>query len=319
MVTGSRKPGKFAGLAICGGLLISAQIRAEQEPACTCRDGRSVEAGVVSYSRNSDRESVVRVEADVSRPHRPCRAIWIGRTEIHPTGTPYQFHLLRMTLQEKRFDGCNYAVDRYVRRDKTYQFVFDSNSYSIREMRQTDPPDSGQFRGPAPGNGRKDAQSQSNTNLWDSITSTASTGLGEPPKKHGSPSPIDPTRELNRTSWVLAGKDIKAHHVGIVKDKGQNEKLIALKKIRKIKAGQLGQVEAVNAGRAIVRFYKGSRIEKFSGKKNAIRRWYDKIGGPYVEVKDDLYTALRADIVEVSLDDIVEVNDYLDQQRVDRT
>jgi hypothetical protein len=318
MVTGSRKPGMFAGLApvvaICGGLLTSAQIRAEQEPACTCRDGRSVEAGVVSYSRNSDRESVLRVEADVSRPHRPCRAIWIGRTEIHPTGTPYQFHLLRMNLQEKRFDGCNYAIDRYVRREKTYEFVFDSNSSSIREMRQTDPSDSGQFRGPAPGNGQKDAQSQSNTNLWDSITSV---GPGEPPKKR--PSPIDPTRELNRTSWVLAGKEIKAHCVGIVKDRGQNEKLIALKKIRKIKAGQLGQVEAVNAGRAIVRFYKGSRIEKFSGKKNAIRRWYDKIGGPYVEVKDDLYTALRAEILEVSVDDIVEVNDYLDQQRIDRT
>src|SRR5216683_1288174 len=155
MVTGSRKPGKFAGLApivaICGGLLTSAQIRAEQEPACTCRDGRSVETGVVSYSRNSDRESVLRVEADVSRPHRPCRAIWIGRTEIHPTGTPYQFHLLRMNLQEKRLDGCNYAVDRYVRREKTYQFVFDSNSSSIREMRQTDPSDSGQFRGLGPG------------------------------------------------------------------------------------------------------------------------------------------------------------------------
>jgi hypothetical protein len=221
-----------------------------------------------------------------------------------------------MTLQEKRFDGCNYAVDRYVRRDKTYQFVFDSNTSSIREMRKIDSSNISPLRGPAPGNGRNDPQSQSNANLWDSITPT---GPGEPPKKPGSASSIDPTRELNRTSWVLAGKDIKAHHVGIVKDKGQNEKLIALKKVRKIKAGQLGQVEAVNAGRAIVRFYKGSRIEKFKGKKNAIRRWYDKIGGPYMEVNDDLYTAERADIVEVAVDEIVEVNDYLDQQRVDRT
>src|SRR5258708_22227227 len=117
MVTGLRKPGKFAGLApfvaICGGLLTSAQIRAEQEPACTCRDGRSVETGVVSYSRNSDRESVLRVEADVSRPHRPCRAIWIGRTEIHPTGTPYRFHLRGCNFQENGFDGCSYPADRY--------------------------------------------------------------------------------------------------------------------------------------------------------------------------------------------------------------
>jgi hypothetical protein len=311
-----RKRGNVLGLSlfavICGGLPACAQVRAEQEPPCTCRDGRSVEAGVVSYSRNSDRESVLRVEADASSPHRPCRAVWIGRTEIHPTGTPYQFHLQRMNLREKRFNGCDYPVDRYVRRNKTYEFVFDADSTSIREMRQTNSSDSG----PAPQNDGKDARSQSNANLWDSIISE---GPAPSPKKPASLSPIDPTRDLNRTSWVLAGRDIKAHYVGIVKDSGHKEKLVALKKVREIKAGQLGQVEAVNAGHAIVRFYKGSRIEKFGGKKNAIRRWYDKIGGPYAEDKDDLYTAIRADVLEVSVDDIVEVNDYLDQQRRDRT
>jgi hypothetical protein len=72
-------------------------------------------------------------------------------------------------------------------------------------------------------------------------------------------------------------------------------------------------------GRAIVRFYEGIRIEKFGKAKNAFRQWYDNVGGPYEEAKDDLYTSVRAYIVEVALDDIIEVNDYLDQQKTDRT
>jgi hypothetical protein len=38
-----------------------------------------------------------------------------------------------------------------------------------------------------------------------------------------------------------------------------------------------------------------------------------------VETEDDLYTPLRACILEVSLDDVVEINDYLDQEHSDRT
>ena len=105
----------------------------------------------------------------------------------------------------------------------------------------------------------------------------------------------------------------------MVKDRYGVERLVPLKRTRKVKAGQLGQVEAVGAGRAIVRFYDGGRIEKFGKATNAFRRWYDRIGGPYLETKDDLYTPLRACILEVSLDDIVEINDYLDQEHTDRT
>ncbi len=298
-----RRRGEFAGLALLV-LTCGARVRAEEETACICGDGRSLEAGVVSYSRNSGRESVVRIEADVNSPRRPCRAIWIGRTEIHTIGTPYKLHLQRMTLKERRFDGCDYPAGRFVKRDKTYEFVFDANSSSIREMRPI-----ARLNGDS-----SDSGNSSNTNLWDSITIE---GRAEPSKSRGSAPPVDPTRELNRTSWVLARKDIKAHYVGVIRDSGLNQQLVALKKIREIKAGQLGQVEAVNGGHAIVRFYEGSRIESFSG--NAFRRWFDKIGGPYEEVKDDLYTAFRAEILEVFLEDIIEVNDYLDQQRSDRT
>ena len=89
--------------------------------------------------------------------------------------------------------------------------------------------------------------------------------------------------------------------------------------MRAIPAGELGQIEATNGHSALVRFYAGSKAEKFARKRNAFRRWYDDIGGPYMEAKDDLYSPLRACILEVPLDDIIEVNDYLDQQKKDET
>ncbi|MGH9557802.1 MAG: hypothetical protein ACRD30_01085, partial [Bryobacteraceae bacterium] len=119
--------------------------------------------------------------------------------------------------------------------------------------------------------------------------------------------------------WVLARKEIRGHYVGILDETGASGHLVPLKKTCRIAAGQLGQIEAVADGVAIVRFYKGSRAERFGGKKTSIRRWYDETGGPYEESPDDLFTAIRADIVEVSLDDLVEVNDYLDQQHRNRT
>jgi hypothetical protein len=94
---------------------------------------------------------------------------------------------------------------------------------------------------------------------------------------------------------------------------------VTLGKTHRIKAGQLGQIEAFRGHTALVRFYDGSRVEKFAKGKNALRRWYDRTGGPYTETKDDLYTPIRACILEVSLDDLVEVNDYLDQLKTDRT
>jgi len=132
-------------------------------------------------------------------------------------------------------------------------------------------------------------------------------------------SAIDPTREFNRTSWVLARREIEGKYVGLLKDAFQGETLVRLNKTRKLRAGQLGQIEAVTGDRAIVRFYEGARIRKFGKLRNAIRRWYDRVGGPYTETKDSLYTAFGACILEVALDDIVEVNDYLDQQQADRT
>jgi hypothetical protein len=112
---------------------------------------------------------------------------------------------------------------------------------------------------------------------------------------------------------------MKGHYVGLVRGVDQREAIMALGKTRTVRAGELGQIEASNGHTAIVRFYSGSRTEKFARKRNTFRRWYNDIGGPYVETKDDLYSPLRACILEVSLDDIVEVNDYLDQQNTDQT
>ena len=109
------------------------------------------------------------------------------------------------------------------------------------------------------------------------------------------------------------------HAVGLAQGLNRQETIVTLNNTRKIKTGQLGQIEASNGRTAIVRFYGGSRAGKFAPGKNALKRWYDNIGGPYTETKDDLYSPLGACIVEVPLDDIVEVNDYFDQQNTDRT
>ncbi len=274
-----------------------------QNSTCTASDGRGIEIGLLRYGTNSDREAVVKIESD-EKYHR-CKAVWIAGTEIHTTGTPYDFHLVRVSTKARRLDAREFRPADFVKRDKTYQFVFGADSASIREMRPT-----------ASAGVVTDQESQSNRTLWDSILSGLSPDRKQPQKD--SPS-IDPTRELNRTSWVLARRDIRAHFVGRLKDAGQNEKLVALSKTRIIQAGQLGQIEAVKDGYALVRFYEGSRVESFGAKKNLFRRWYANTGGPYMEAKDDLYTAVRAEIVEVSIDDIVEVNDYLDQRQTNRT
>jgi hypothetical protein len=157
--------------------------------------------------------------------------------------------------------------------------------------------------------------SQSNANLWDSITPEDPLEMLKAVK---GPSRSASAPEFSRSAWVFARKEIIGNYVGLVPGFDQ-QKVVTLRKTHKIKAGQLGQIEALHGRTALVRFYDGSRIEKFARSKNALRRWYDNTGGPYAETKDDLYTPLRACILEVSLDDLVEVNDYLDEQKTDQT
>jgi hypothetical protein len=291
-----------------GRRLTNAQTVPQQRMRCTCKDGQSLEAGAVSYSEDSGRETITRVEAETGSLGNRCRALWIGSTEIRPVGTPYQFHLERTPLKERRMDGCDYARERFVRRTTTYDFVFDSNTVSIRELR-AHPSGGTQSLNSVP-------QAESNSNLWNSIAPAVPDDFDE---RLNRVSQIDSTRAFNRRSWILARTELNVHYVGVVRDGYGVRRLVPLKKTRKVQAGQLGQVEAVSAGRAIVRFYDGSRIEKFGRTANAFRRWYDRMGGPYLETKDDLYTPLRACILEVSLDDIVEINDYLDKEYTDRT
>jgi hypothetical protein len=294
---------------IIGCILVALPVHAAGSLGCTCSDGRRLEPGFVSYSENGDREMITRTEAAAGAAGAVCTAVWIARTEIHTRGTPYDFYLQRTTRRERRFEGCGDSADRFVKRSKNYMFVFDSDSTSIREMRSADPIQPVQAAA-------LDPKLESNSNVWDAIV------LEDTPDAVRTPErvlKIDSGREFNRTSWVFSRKEVQGHYVGIVKDPGQNETVVQLKKTRKVQAGQLGQIEAADSRRAIVRFYLGSRIARFARARNAILRWYDGIGGPYKESSDDLYTPLRAYIVEVSLDDIIEVNDYLDQARTDRT
>ncbi len=260
---------------------------------CTCGTRQQVEPGMVRYERNSDRQTILRTESQPGSNR--CAALWTGSTEIKPAGTPYRFHLERITLPPRRIETCG----GFVRRDQSYEFVFDADSTSIREIR------------PAAGSAA-DPRGESNRNLWSAIAAPER-------KRDGAAPPIDPTRELNRTAWVLARRRIRGYYVGRIDDPGQNEKLVALKKSRVIEAGQIGQVEAVGEHSVIVRFYQGSRAEAFGAARDALRRWYANLGGPYAEVKDDLFTAIRAEILEVDIGDVIEVNDYLDQKKADRT
>jgi hypothetical protein len=274
---------------------------------CRCPGGAVFQPGLVNYKGNSDRELVTRIEVNESDPERRCEAAWIGYSEVYVEGTPYSFHLQRKKLKTIREDACGDAPDRFVSRIKTYQFVLDADSQSIREMdpvvdTASPPPD-------------LQAREKSNVNVWDAISIADPL---EPPRNSKPVTRSASAPEFVRTAWVLARRDIKGHYVGLVRGIDQRESIISLSKVRDIRAGELGQIEASNSRTAIVRFYAGSRVEKLAGKKNAFRRWYNDTGGPYTETKDDLYSPLRAHILEVPLDDIIEVNDYLDQRKTDR-
>jgi hypothetical protein len=279
-----------------------------QSTWCRCPGGTVFQPGLVNYKENSDRELVTRVEVQEADPEHRCEAAWIDFSEVFAEGTPQSFHLRRKHLKAIREDACGESPDRFVSRTKTYRFVLDADSQSTREM---DPV--ARASSPLPD---LQAAEKSNENLWDSISTEDPV---EPLKRPKPPTQNASAPEFVRTAWVLARSDIKAHYVALGRGIDQHESIIPLGKTRGIPAGEVGQIEASNGRTAIVRFYSGSRIEKFARKKNALRRWYDNIGGPYAETKDDLYTPLRACIVEVPLDDIIEVNDYLDQQNRDQT
>ena len=296
------------GGAVLGTLLPTAQAKAGERSRCTCAGGGAVELGAVRYDTNSDRETITRVKVDDGDSDGRCAAVWIRHTEVYPAGTPYNFHLKRRQRKEQREDGCGDTPELFLKRTKNYQFVFDEDSQSIREMHLSS---AGSAAPAADGK----TSSQSNANLWDSITPEDPLEtlkiVNRPARNASAP-------EFSRSAWVFARKQVTGNYVGLAPSFDQ-QKVVTLRKTHKIKAGQLGQIEALHGRTALVRFYDGSRIEKFAKNKNSLRRWYDNVGGPYTETKDDLYTPLRAYILEVSLDDLVEINDYLDQQNTDRT
>jgi hypothetical protein len=267
-----------------------------------------LQPGLVNYKENSEREIIARIEVNDGDPQNRCEAAWIGFSEVFAKGTPYNFHLERTHLKTIREEGCGDSPNRFVNRTKIYQFVPDEDSQSMRDIVQDTEIATTKRSGSQP-------SEKTNANIWSAISTEPQIESVKNPK----PTQGASTPEFRRTAWVLARRDVKAHYVALVRGVDQRETIIALGKTRTVPAGELGQIEASNGHTAIVRFYSGSTTEKFTRKKNTFRRWYNEIGGPYVETKDDLYSPLRACIVEVPLDDIVEVNDYLDHQNTDQT
>lgn len=278
-----------------------------QSKSCRCPGGAVFEPGMISYKGNSERETVTRIEVQDDDPGLRCEAAWIGLSEVYADGTPYSFHLRRRTLRTIREEGCGDSPNRFVSRIKTYRFVLDADSLPIRELGSV--AESGSQRLDSK------AREKSNANVWSSIAMDEPV---EPARTQESPTRDASAPEFCRTAWVLARRNIIGRFVGLMRGVDQRETIVALSKTRSIRAGELGQIEASNGHTAIVRFYSGGSVGKFSRKMNAFRRWYIDTGGPYTETKDDLYTPLRARILEVPLDEIIEVNDYLDQQKTDQ-
>jgi hypothetical protein len=273
---------------------------------CTCAGGGVIEQGAVRYEENSHRQIVTRIEVEQQGNQRRCAAIWVEITAIRPNGDPYDFYLQRTRLREQREERCGDAPTSFVRRSKDYQFDFESNSHSIRDL-QPVLPDRKEQRA-------EEARSKSNANLWDVIPSDDWEA-----KPRTKPAQDTPKPEFRRTAWVITKKEITARLVGLAQGVDGKQTIVALNRTRTVKPGLLGQIEASNGRTAVVRFYNRAESEKFGRRLIGLRRWYDKIGGPYIEAKDDLYSPIRAYDVEVSLDDIVEINDYMDSRKIDRT
>jgi len=289
--------------------LLSAVASQAQSQSCRCPGGTTFQPGLVNYKGNSDRELVIRIEAKDNEGEARCEAAWIRYSEVFVKGTPYGFHLERKHVRTIREDACGESPASYVSRTKTYRFALDSDFQSLGEMY----PSSEENGTPRPDGASKD---KSNENVWNSIEINTPS---EKPKTSKPATPRASVPEFVRTAWVLARRDTEGHFVALVRGVDQRERIMPLNKTRAIRAGEIGQIEASNGQKAVVRFYAGSRNEKLASRKNAFRRWYDNIGGPYSETKDDLFSALRACILEVPLDDIIEVNDYMDGQKTDQT
>jgi len=126
----------------------------------------------VNYKGNSDRELVAKIEVKKTDPEQRCEAAWIGYSEVFAKGTPYNFRLQRKHLKTIREDACGDSPSRFVSRTKTYRFVLDADSQSLREMYPV-VAETVKVRPDLP------AGEKSNANVWDSI---ATSDPADPPK-----------------------------------------------------------------------------------------------------------------------------------------
>jgi hypothetical protein len=258
-------------------------------------------AGMVSYGKNSDRQQITKVQREPSS--NACAVLWIRRTEIHPRGDAYKFHLERLTLADTPVTGCRNVTDTFVDTDRSYVYA-PGDSVSIRDLPAAGTaavPPSTRSGGPA------------NNPLDAIVPDVLDNGPNRPAvERH------DATSKYNRTTWVYAPRSIIGNRVALRLDPRGGERVVTLRSTEAIARGHVGQIEAVRDRRALVRFYAGTPNGP-SALSRLFRRWAENTGGPYVEKEDEFFSRKRAVVLEVSLEDVLELNDYLDRSHIEQT
>ena len=255
--------------------------------------------GLVHYGDNSDRELVTRIEVNKGDPERRCEAAWITYSEVFAKGTPYGFHLQRKHLKTIREDACGESPNLFVSRTKTYSFVPDADSQPVRELYpivgetarlQPDLP---------PGQ-------KTNANVWNSIATTEpadsgdSRSLQQRPFLHRSSCALRGCCRAGTskaTSWAWCAESINAKAF----ERSRGRAPFRPAKWDRLKLRTLIPHSCV--------FMPEAERRSLRARRRASALVRQRRGTIYMETKDDLFSPLRAYIVEVPLEDIIEVND----------
>lgn len=297
-----RRQSLFNICAVFLNMMAATAFAGQLQPAsCSCASGRGLKADMVSYLQRGDRLRII----DITRDQRTnqCLRMEIDRAELFPIGDPEKgFYVERRTSRMTESDPCSPKTARFVDRNSSYRFEFKKDSFTIQKIE----PEGSVSAAPSV-NSKSGA---SNSNLWDSIVNTLLSGKVDKLA-------IDPTSPYNRRSWVIAAKPIQAYTVGVAKDSVNGTRVVRVKR-KQVRGGLLGQIEVVGDEFALVRFYKRSLNERY-GIMKVVAHWYDGLGTDVEAKETDLYTAANADIVEVPLSSIMELNDYFDQLHIDAT
>jgi hypothetical protein len=269
--------------------------------SCRCPNGQVFSIGDVAYADDSSRMMVVGIR---ERPNACEVELRIDSLQTH--GNPYGFFITRNTSTNEGTNACYWLGtwrDPGLRpRDgRTYEFVYDGGSKTISEMTARLATVARQAASP-----RVDA---SNDDLLTAIAPDTPGSIAITTRKAPTLYP-----HLKRRAWVLARRNLRAHQLGIVDEPGGESRVVPLKDTTFVKAGHLGQIESVLDDRyAVVRVYRGSRIDRFGQLQNAFNRVARASGGTRPLGTDDFFAREYAEILRIPVIDLINVHDYLDR------